>query len=278
MRNCPLPQSERTIASPSRRPAVPARSRGKSTALRPTRASRFQPPVASRQLPALPTIAQAIRADSNHRNNPVARVFVVQVTDSAGQSDAVPECMPAYYPQSTITTIYPQNAIPTGVAQTVAVVGNWVPEQIRNSSLTILRRQQLLFGVGVAVYPESRRRYTRFRRQRDWVGSLRQLSNSRDHPYSHPSSNANFEIDLPAPAVSTFEADYLGTAGSPAFPIFACELNITGNRPHTIYPVPTDRDGANRRIRIHYLHERAVDSGHDRSASFRHQPAPTRSR
>lgn len=159
---------------------------------------------------------------------PVARVFVVQVTDSAGQSDAVPECMPAYYPQSTITTIYPPNAIPTGVAQTVAVVGTGFQtnSQLQFDNIaqttTFVSESELQFtlnpaqihafqtpnGIGwdpYASYP------------------IRVIT-----PYSHPSSNANFEIDLPAPAVSTFEADYLGTAGSPCFPNFACELNITG--------------------------------------------------
>ena len=159
---------------------------------------------------------------------PVARFFIVQVTDAAGQSDAAPACMPAYYPQPTITSIYPSYAVPDGTAQTVTVAGtgfqpnSQLQANFSGQPTTFVSSSELQF----VLYPSGNGPFQTAAGGQWAPGDypIRVVA-----PYTYPGSTSAFAIDLPVPVISSSTASYLGTPNSPCFPNFSCELNLTGS-------------------------------------------------
>jgi hypothetical protein len=156
-------------------------------------------------------------------------VFYVQVSDAAGQADVEQFCLPAYFPQPTITNIAPPYAIPNGNSQTITVVGNgFLPDsqiQMDNAvqSTTFVSPtevQMTLYPSAVVPFQDAK--------GAQWdpfdAYPIRVLT-----PYTTSSATATFAIDLPVPIITSAAATYFGSANTPCIPNFSCQLNLTGS-------------------------------------------------
>jgi hypothetical protein len=136
---------------------------------------------------------------------PVSRALVVVVADAIGQSDALPFCMPVYYPQPQIQTISPPYVVPTGLPVTVTVQGqNFQPgSQVQLVNIpqptTFISSTALQFTLNSSKGPVFE------------LPSGSQLSSGSNYtvrvlsPYTFASNIAKFAISLPPPAIKSVQ-------------------------------------------------------------------------
>ena len=158
---------------------------------------------------------------------PASKVFFVQVTDAAGQSDVEQFCMPAYFPQPQIQAVSPANALPTGSPVTITVQG----QSFQASSQIFLdyaAQPTTFVSPTVVQFTMLPSQYSVLQTQSGTgFGPYSNYPLRVQAPYTTPSNFVNFAISLPPLTISGVQASVYNTV-RPCYTGAVCVLNVSG--------------------------------------------------
>ncbi len=187
-------------------------------------------------LTATPTLTNDCRTGPHiylPPNYPASRVFFVQVTDAAGQSDVEQFCIPVYYPQPQILALNPSQVVPNGTVETITVEGqNFQPSSQIQFSFGFTQPTTYLSPTTLQLSLQPSQLSALALPNGGGLPSgtgnpLRVLS-----PYTLASAFATFDILLPPPTITSIQSFYSNTGqntGQPCIPNFSCVLSLTGS-------------------------------------------------